>query len=74
MLRVGVTYHLTDIRLPKASAFRRQLLSMGLTPGVKFKVVRQAPFGGPWVIKLRGGQISLRSQDLGDLVWEKVDG
>lgn len=41
-------------------AYRKKLLSMGLTPGTPFKVVRIAPLGDPVEIMIRGYLVSLR--------------
>jgi ferrous iron transport protein A len=41
-------------------AYRRRLLSMGLTPGVEFQVVRVAPLGDPVEVRVRGTSLSLR--------------
>lgn len=43
-----------------SKAYRRKLLSMGLTPGVEFSVSRYAPMGDPVEIKVRGFSLSLR--------------
>ena len=40
--------------------YRRKLLSMGLTPGVEFQVVRVAPLGDPVEVRVRGTSVSLR--------------
>ncbi len=44
-------------------AYRRKLLSMGLTPGVEFSVTRCAPMGDPVEIKVRGFSLSLRRDE-----------
>lgn len=44
-------------------AYRRKLLSMGLTPGVELEVVRVAPLGDPVEVKVRGTSISLRRDE-----------
>ena len=41
-------------------AYREKLLSMGLTPGTEFSVVRTAPLGDPVEINVRGYSVSLR--------------
>jgi ferrous iron transport protein A len=40
--------------------YRNRLLSMGLTPGTRFRVERRAPLGDPVEISLRGFRLSLR--------------
>ncbi len=42
---------------------RRRLLEMGLTPGVKVRVVRFAPLGDPIDIEVRGYHLSLRKHE-----------
>lgn len=37
----------------------RRLADMGLTPGTEITVVRNAPFGGPIVVQVRGSSIAL---------------
>ena len=46
-----------------AAHYRAKLLSMGLTPGVEFKVVRSAPMGDPIEIQIRGYRLSLRREE-----------
>lgn len=43
--------------------YRRKLLSMGATPGTRFKVLRVAPLGDPIEIKIRGFHLSLRKSE-----------
>lgn len=44
-------------------AYKQKLLSMGLTPGVEFTVLRVAPLGDPIEIKVRGSNLSLRKAE-----------
>ncbi|WP_269430780.1 FeoA family protein [Pseudorhodobacter wandonensis] len=46
-----------------SSAYRRKLLSMGLTLGTQFTVQRIAPLGDPIEIRLRGYALSLRKDE-----------
>lgn len=41
-------------------AYRAKLLSMGVTPGTEFEVLRVAPMGDPIEIRLRGYKLSVR--------------
>lgn len=41
-------------------SYREKLMSMGLTPGTEFAVVRTAPLGDPVEITVRGYSVSLR--------------
>lgn len=52
--------------------YRRLLLSLGLTTGVKIKVIRKAPLGCPVQIEVRGTNIALRKDDAQYLQWELV--
>jgi ferrous iron transport protein A len=49
--------------LPDSLAFRRKLLSMGMTPGCKLAVMRVAPLGDPIEIRLRGFLLCLRRRE-----------
>jgi len=44
-------------------SYRRKLLSMGLTPGVEFEILRVAPLGDPVEIRVRGFDLSLRRDE-----------
>lgn len=51
-------------------AYRKKLLSMGLTPGVEFSVTRYAPMGDPVEIRVRGFSLSLRRDEAAALLVE----
>ena len=53
-------------------AYRKRLLSMGLTPGTEFSVVRYAPMGDPVEIKVRGFSLSLRKEEASTLLIERL--
>ncbi|AZZ92113.1 ferrous iron transport protein A [Hahella sp. KA22] len=53
-------------------SYRRKLLSMGLTPGVEFSVTRYAPMGDPVEILVRGFRLSLRKDEAGSILIEKI--
>lgn len=53
-------------------AYRRKLLSMGLTLGVQFNVVRVAPMGDPVEIRVRGSNLSLRKAEAAAIQVEKI--
>ena len=53
-------------------AYRRKLLSLGLTPGIEFGVVRVAPMGDPVEIRVRGAALSLRKEEAAALNVEKL--
>lgn len=52
-------------------AYRKKLLSMGLTPGVEFSVTRYAPMGDPVEIRVRGFSLSLRKAEAQALLVER---
>ena len=53
-------------------AYRKKLLSMGLTPGAELEVVRVAPMGDPVEIRVRGTSVSLRKGEAESLQVEKT--
>ena len=53
-------------------AYRRKLLSMGLTPGVQFQVLRVAPLGDPVEVRVRGSNLSLRRDEAAALRVERL--
>lgn len=53
-------------------AYRRKLLSMGLTPGAELAVTRLAPMGDPVEIRVRGFSLSLRRAEADALVVERL--
>jgi ferrous iron transport protein A len=53
-------------------AYRRRLLSMGLTPGAEFQVVRVAPLGDPVEVRVRGTSVTLRRDEALALYVERV--
>lgn len=69
-LLVGDRARVTGLGAP-GSAYRRKLLSMGLTPGTELTVVRIAPLGDPVEIRLRGFALSLRKDEAAALNVEK---
>ena len=52
--------------------YRRRLLSLGVTQGVEFSVVRIAPLGCPLHIDVRGTSLTLRMEEAGDLLLERL--
>ena len=50
-----------------ADHYRNRLLSMGLTPGTRFRGERRAPLGDPVQISLRGFRLSLRRDEAATL-------
>lgn len=54
------------------TAHRQKLLSMGLTPGAEFTVMRVAPLGDPVEVRVRGADLSLRSEEASALLIERI--
>lgn len=55
-----------------SAPYRQKLLSMGLTPGTVFRLVRVAPLGDPVEIELRGFRLSLRKGEAAALLVEET--
>lgn len=53
--------------------YKGKLLSMGLTPGTEFTVIRVAPLGDPVEIRVRGFHLSIRKQEADALIVEEID-
>jgi ferrous iron transport protein A len=53
-------------------AYRRKLLSMGLTPGTEISLIRVAPMGDPVEILIRGYSLSLRKGEADALTIDKL--
>ncbi|GJM07501.1 MAG: iron transporter FeoA [marine bacterium B5-7] len=56
-----------------ASAYRQQLLAMGLTPGTSFRLTKIAPLGDPIEIHVRDYDLTLRKHEAAILNLEKHD-
>ncbi|MCG6897896.1 MAG: ferrous iron transport protein A [Thiocapsa sp.] len=56
----------------QSQAYRRKLLSMGLTPGAELEVIRVAPLGDPVEIRVRGTSVSLRRDEAAALLLERL--
>ncbi|CEG55884.1 FeoA family protein [Legionella fallonii] len=54
------------------SQYRRRLLSLGVTRGVEFSVVRMAPLGCPVQIEVRGTSLTLRKEEASQLILERL--
>ena len=54
------------------SYYRQKLISLGLMPGVTFKILRVAPLGCPMEVLVRGCALSLRKQEIDILKVEKL--
>jgi ferrous iron transport protein A len=58
--------------LESGGAYRRKLLSMGLTPGAEISVTRVAPMGDPVEIRVRGFALSVRRDEAAAISVEKL--
>ncbi len=70
-LKSGQHVRLVDFGLTD-KAYRRRLLSLGVTRGVEFLVMRLAPLGCPIQINVRGTAITLRKEEARHLVLEHL--
>ncbi|HCE5316523.1 TPA: ferrous iron transporter FeoA [Legionella pneumophila] len=61
-----VSFGATDMQ------YRRRLLSLGITCGVEFSVVRMAPLGCPVQIEVRGTFLTLRKDEASQLVLDHL--
>lgn len=52
--------------------YKRRLLSLGMTFGTEFQVVRRAPLGCPIQIEVRGSALTLRKEEASHLVVERL--
>ncbi|MEG0615595.1 MAG: ferrous iron transport protein A [Oscillospiraceae bacterium] len=73
-IKIGSFGIVTSINV--AGALKRRLIDMGITPGVKIKIIRVAPLGDPIQIGLRGYELSIRRSDAVNIFVRKdeVDG
>jgi ferrous iron transport protein A len=70
-LHPGETVRLLDFGLTPVS-YRQKLLSLGMTRGVEFSVLKIAPLGCPVLIQVRGTALSLRKDEASQLVLERI--
>ncbi len=60
-LREGAVCKIKSISL--SSTMKDKLYCFGLTEGVKITLIRKAPFGGPFEIKVRDFYMSVRKME-----------
>lgn len=70
-LKQGDKVRLVDFGLTDMP-YRRRLLSLGITCGVEFSIVRIAPLGCPVQIEIRGTFLTLRKDEASQLVLEYI--
>ena len=54
------------------STLKERLMTMGLIPGTKVKVLRSAPLGDPIAIRIRSYNLALRRADAEQIAVEQV--
>ena len=69
-LRIGEVGELVKFE-KEDKAFRRRMLDMGLTKGVKIIVKQISPLGDPISVLLRGYQLCLRKEDVTNILVRK---
>ncbi len=70
-LKAGDFAEITGYALGNA-AYRAKLLALGLTHGVRIRVVNVAPLGDPFEIAVRGYHLSLRKNEVGVIKVKKL--
>ena len=51
------------VAIAAAGSMKRRIMDMGITPGVKMRVIKVAPFGDPIEVNVRGYELSLRKEE-----------
>ena len=62
-LKKGQIAEITGYKLRNA-AYRAKLLALGMTRGVKVKIINVAPLGDPFELAVRGFHLSLRRDEV----------
>ncbi len=71
--RISRDGHFRVTALNSTNASVSRLMSMGLLPGKRIRLVHLAPLGDPIAVEFEGCQISLRLKDAADVSVEAVD-
>ena len=71
-LKEGELAEITGYKLGNAT-YRAKLLALGLTHGVKIKIINVAPLGDPFEIAVRGYHLSLRRDEVSVVKVRKFD-
>lgn len=71
-LKDGKTGMTLKIQQIADSTLKERLMTMGLTPGTKVKVLRSAPLGDPIAIGVRSYNLALRRSDAEKVTVEQV--
>ena len=72
-LKDGKTGMTLKIKQIGDSNLKERLMTMGLTPGTKVKVLRSAPLGDPIEVTVRGYGLSVRKADCEMIQVEPVE-
>ena len=67
--KTGMTLKIQQIA---DSSLKERLMTMGLTPGTKVRVLRSAPLGDPIAIGVRSYNLALRRADAEKVTVERV--
>ena len=62
----------TVLKVGGSGAVRRRILDMGVVPGTEVEVVKLAPLGDPIDLLVRGYHLSLRKEEAGEILVERV--
>ena len=60
------------IHIGGQGAVRRRLLDLGITPGTIIRIIKVAPLGDPFLIHLRGYQLTLRKEEARHIQVERI--
>ena len=71
-LKAGEFAEITGYTLGNA-AYRAKLLALGLTHGVRLRIVNVAPLGDPFEIAVRGYHLSLRRDEVGVIKVKRLE-
>lgn len=73
-LKDGKTGMTLKIKSIGDSALKERLMTMGLIPGTKVKVLRSAPLGDPIALNVRFYNLAIRRDDAAQVEVEEVAG
>lgn len=62
------------VALDAVGSVKRRMIDMGITPGVRIYVVKEAPLGDPIEINLRGYELSIRKADAANIKITSIEG
>ncbi|MDR3577165.1 MAG: FeoA family protein [Anaerolineaceae bacterium] len=61
------------IRFIDTNGLEGKLRQLGILPGDAAKIIRQAPFDGPFLLEIRGREIALGSRIAGGIIVEEIE-